>query len=82
VFYAIIGRRLSGALITQDGVVTRATPNCKWACGERIGAVLTWVNERGMTWSVSETVPAALLPALSIGATRGRHASHRTQGPA
>ena len=77
-FYTITGKRLSGALVTQDGVVKRATANCEWACGERIGTVLAWANEQSMTWSVSDVVPAALVAVLCDG-TGGRHASHQTR---
>jgi hypothetical protein len=75
VFYTITGKRLSAALVTQDGVVKHATANCDWARGQRIGTVLAWASEQGMTWSVSSTVPAALvLNGRAVG--EGQHASH------
>ena len=44
-FYAIRGKNLSAALVTEDGVVLHATHNFDWACGKRIGPVLGFVHE-------------------------------------
>jgi hypothetical protein len=77
-FYTITGKRLSAALVTLDGIVKHATANCDWARGQRIGAVLAWASEQGMTWSVSSTVPAALvLNGKAVG--EALHASHKAR---
>jgi hypothetical protein len=59
-FYSIVGKNWSAGVVTRDGVVVQATENFQWACGEAIREVVTWVGQRGMTWSVSAVVPRDL----------------------
>lgn len=60
-FYAIQGRNLHAALVTEDGVVRQATANFAWACGKRIDAVLGVVRHHGLRWRVSAQAPAGLV---------------------
>lgn len=60
-FYAIHGKNLSAALVTEDGVVLHATHNFDWACGKRIGPVLGYVQRHKLCWEVSVNPPAGLV---------------------
>ena len=60
-FYAIYGENLSGALVTQDGVVLHATQNFDWACGKRIGPVLGYAARNRLSWKVSDASPPGLV---------------------
>ena len=52
-------------------------------CGERIGNVLEWAEERGMRWSVSSVTPrgVALVGPSIVGPSKRerRNATHRTR---
>jgi len=60
-FYAIYGKNLSAALVTEDGVVRHATGNFEWACGKRIGPVLGYAARNHLTWRVSDLAPPGLV---------------------
>jgi len=60
-FYAIQGKNLSAALVTEDGVVLHATQNFDWACGKRIGPVLGFVQRHKLSWAVSVSAPPGLV---------------------
>jgi hypothetical protein len=61
VFYAIHGKNLSAALVTEDGVVLHATGNFEWARGMRIGAVLGYLKRHNLRWHVSDAPPPGLV---------------------
>jgi hypothetical protein len=60
-YYAIYGKNLTAALITEDGVVLHATENFDWACGKRIGPVLGFVKRHSLSWRVSDSPPPGLV---------------------
>ena len=60
-YYAIYGKNLTAALITEDGVVLHATENFDWACGKRIGPVLGFAARSRLRWRVSAMPPPGLV---------------------
>lgn len=59
--YSIEGPGVSGAIFTADGVVTGATREFEWACGEPIAPVLAFFERQQVSWTVSDAPPRGLM---------------------